>query len=303
MKNERESLSQIAGALVGRTTHLRQRHRLGLRLGLVALALAAIVVLTTSCKPGDYNNNFDVRVRSNTPEEVAAADKVYAANDAVWKQNEIEFDKAQAQLETYRQTAPGIVLAKSQAEIETIRTDNAAKLETVRADTTAKVAQANASASTSAALGNAAALTLASLGVTLSAVIGMAALYLFAVMAIYVYASLKRNRATQVWTVTAMIGNTRVDYILLTDRDGNVYIQNALTDGRAQISQRQRANGQQARLLLEPARAQAAQQQLDAPHEGVIPAAWRFLFGRKQTRQNVQVIQPEKRSNLEINLQ
>jgi len=299
IENERTAATHqpVTCALVGRATHLPHRRHHRVLLGLVTLALAAAL---TSCKPGDYNNNFDVRVREHTPEEVAAADKVYAANDAVWKANQIEYDKAAAQLETYRQTAPGIVVAKANAEISTIQTDNAAKIETIRADNAAKVAQANASASTSTALGNAAALALASLGVTLSAVIGMTALYVFAVMSIYVYASLKRNKAVQVWTVTAMIGPTRVDYILLTDQQGNVYIQNALTDGRAQISQRQRANGQQARLLLEPARAQAAAH-IETASEGVLPAAWHFLFGQKP-RQNVQIIQPEKRSNLEINL-
>jgi hypothetical protein len=279
-------------ALVDRTSHLHNRHHTHVLLRRVLWLVAAVAAtILTGCKPGVY----DVRMRQDTPEENAAAEKVYAAADKLFKDNQLAYERGAAENQVYASTVPQIVAAK-----------NAALLDETRAQSLAVVAAANANAEARISTGRAAERVITALGVTLSAVIGGTALYLMTLMSIYAWSAMRRAQIAQVWTVTALIGQTRVTYLLLADGQGNVSIQNALTDGRSQISKPQRANGELARLLLEPAHTTAAA--LQPAREGVLTSAWHWMFGQRAPRApaarqvQAEIMPPTAKSKVEVNL-
>jgi len=263
-----------------------------------------VAVLTASgCKPGDYNYTTDVRLREHTPEEAAAADAIRAEADKTWKANQIEFDKAQAQLETYRQTAPSIVLAKSQAEIDTIHADNTGKLETIRADAASKVAAANAQAQTITALGLSLSVVLAGfgLGVLISIPILVVAgtLYLGALLAVAIGQIKMKSRVV---TVTAYINQVRVDYFFMQDEAGRWHVQNPMDDERSLMAN-PKAISHMRPHLLQAAQVQWQRQQQEMEKDGLVVRVWGMLFGRRRKRAPAQEIIPATRSDkLEINL-
>jgi hypothetical protein len=263
-----------AGDRRGDLGHVAGRH---VRTSIFLVCILAALTMT-GCKPGNYNVGLDLKARGSSPEEQAAAALVEADVDRKFKENQIAFDKASAQLELEKQTLPQIVAA-----------NNSAILMTTKADADARVAQANAAAQSARATGLSASVALLAIGLGFAISIPMLVIAAAVYMGILLVTAARQiNARSRLAIVPAYINNVRIDYIIMQDEGGRWHVQNALEDERSPMRE-SKAISHLRPHLLQAAQVQWQNQQVEREQEGVVVKAWQMLFGRKR-KPSVQIV-------------
>lgn len=240
---------------------------------IVLLSLLAALMLA-GCKPGDYA----VLVNHDKPEEVARAEVLSAQADQIRAKTEVDRQRAQIETEVYATTA------KLNQTLDAERQRAKIQADIQRAESDAQVTTAIGVSLSSVVYGIGAGLIIAEVVAAICAT-----LYVLIELLIRLKQVPAKSRAI---TVTGYVNNTRMDMLIFQDNDDAWHIIDPLEGSRGRVDQSRGAQAMRMHLLSDFAQHAAlpAPGQQTLAQEGILTRVWHFLFSRRKSARNVEVI-------------